>query len=124
MKALQQSDFALWGHVESINLGFKYKLMRSLYARKGYAVESYVEPYVESSVELRYTRRFEYVKVVLLSRYCTGLWASFRDDRVVMQLTVISVPTLPTFPSPLLLLPLALASSALSKVTLFLSYHK
>ena len=66
--------------VESMNLGFKSKLMRSLFARIRYAVESYVEPYVEFSVELRCKRRFEYVKVVPLSRYSTGLRALFRDD--------------------------------------------
>ena len=78
-----------------------------------YAFESYVECYVESSVELRCKRRFEYVKVVPLSRYSTGLRALFRDDQVVMQPTMI---TLPTFPS---LVPLSLALSALSKLSLF-----
>ena len=36
--------------VNSMNLGFKSKLMCSLFARIRYAVESYVESYVESSV--------------------------------------------------------------------------
>ena len=87
------------GRVESMNLGFKSKLMRSLFARIRYVVESYVESYVESSVELRCKRRFEYVKVVALSRYSTGLRALFRDDQVVMQPTMITPPSLPTFPS-------------------------
>ena len=64
-----------------MNLRLKSKLMRSLFARKWYAVESYVESYVESSEELRCKCRFEYVKVVLLSRYSTGLRALFRDDK-------------------------------------------
>ena len=68
--------------VESMNLGFKSKLMRSLFAQIRCAVESYVESCVESSVELRCKRRFEHVKVVPLSRYSTGLRALFRDDQV------------------------------------------
>ena len=72
-------------------------------------------------MELRCKRRFEYVKVVPLSRYSSGPRALFRDDQVMMQATMITLPvlpTLPTFPS-LLLLPLSLASSALSKQSLF-----
>ena len=91
-----------------MNLGFKYKLtMRSLFARiRYYAVESYVESYLESSVELRCKRRFEYVKVVPLSQYSTGLRALFRGDQVMMQPTMITLPSLPSFPS--LLLPFSL----------------
>ena len=48
---------------------------------------------LKSSVELRCKRRFEYVKVVPLSRYSTGLRALFRDDQVVMQPTMITLPT-------------------------------
>ena len=70
---------------------------------------------------LNVKRRFEYVIVVPLSRYSTGLRALFRDDRVVLQPTMITLPTLPTFFS--LLLPLCLPSSALSKLSLFLSYY-
>ena len=69
-------------------------------------------------MELRCKRRVEYVKVVPLSRYSTGLRAFFRDYQVVMQPTMITLPTLPTFPS-LLLLSLYLASSALSKLYFF-----
>ena len=65
--------------VESMNLGFKSKLMRSLFVRIRYAAESYVESYVESSVKLGCKRRFEYVKVVPLSRYSIGLRALFRN---------------------------------------------
>ena len=107
--------------VESMNLGFKSKLMRSLFARIKYAVESYVESYVESSMEPRCKRRFECVKVVPLSRYSTVLRALFRDDQVVTQPTMITLPTLPTlllFLLSLLLL-LSLASSALSKLSFF-----
>ena len=86
-----------------MNLGFKSKLMRSLFAQIRYAVESYVEScvesYVESSVEPRCRRRFEYVKVVPLSRYSTVLRALFRDDQVVMQPTMIAFPSFPAFPS-------------------------
>ena len=53
MMLLWLSDFALWGRVISLNLGFKSKLMHSLFARIRYAVESYVGSYVESSVEPR-----------------------------------------------------------------------
>ena len=80
-------------------------------------LESYVESYVESSVEPRCNRRFEYVEVVPLPRYSTGPRALFRDDQVVMQPTMITLPSLPTFPSSLLLL-LSLASSVLSKLSL------
>ena len=48
--------------------------------------------------------RFDYVKVVPISRCSTGLRVLFRDDQVVMQSTMITLPTLPTFSS--LLLPL------------------
>ena len=82
-----------------MNLGFKSKLMRSLFARIRYAVESYVESYVESSVEPKCKRRFEYVKVVPLSRYSTVLRALFRDDQVVMQPTMITLPFFPSFPA-------------------------
>ena len=82
-----------------MNLGFKSKLMRSLFAQIRYAVESYVESYVESSVEPRCKRRFEYVKAVPLSRYSTVLRALFRDDQVVMQPTMITLPSLPSFPA-------------------------
>ena len=99
MRLLWQSDFALWGRDESRNLAFKSKLMRSLFARLRYEVECYVYSYVESSVEPRCKRRFENVKVVLLSRYRTGLRALFRDDQVVMQPTMITLPTLPSFPA-------------------------
>ena len=104
-----------------MNLGFKSKLMRSLFARIRYAVESYVESYVESSVEPRCKRRFEYVKVVPLSRYSTVLRALFHDDQVVMQPTMITLPTLLLFLLSLLLLLLLLssASSALSKLSFF-----
>ena len=90
----------------------------SLFARILYAVEAYVESYVEYSVELRYKRRFDYVKVVPLSRYSTGLRTLFRDDQVVMQPTMT---TLPCLFSLLFLLPfpLSLASNALSKLFLF-----
>ena len=86
-----------------MNLAFKSKLMRSLFARIRYVVESHVKSYVESSVELRCKRRFNCVKVVPLSRYSTGLRALFRDDQVVMQPTMITLPSLPTFPSSSLL---------------------
>ena len=79
-------------------------------------MEFCVEFYAEYSVELRFKRVFEHVKVVPLSRYSTGLRALLRGDQVVMQPTIITLPTLPTFPS--LLLPLSLASSALSKLSL------
>ena len=103
-----------------MNLGFKSKLMRSLFARIRYAVESYVESYVESSVEPRCQRRFEYVTVVPLSRYSTVLRALFRDNQVMMQPTMITLPTLLLFLlSLLLLLLLSLASSALSKLSFF-----
>ena len=72
--------------VGSMNLGSKSKLMRSLFARTRYAVESYVE----SSVESRCKRRSEYVEVVPLFWYSTGLRALFRDDQVVMQPTMIT----------------------------------
>ena len=69
-------------------------------------------------MELSCKRRFEYVKVVPLSRYLTGLRALFRDDQVVMQPTMITIPSLPSLPAfPSLLL--SLASSALSKLSLF-----
>ena len=99
MRLHQQSDFALLGRVESMNLGFKSKLMRSLFARIRYAVESYVDSYVESSVEPKCKRRFEYVKVVPLSRCSTVLRALFRDDQVVMQPTMITLPSSPAFSS-------------------------
>ena len=51
-------------HVKIMNLRFKFELMRSLFARIRYALEYYVKSYVESSVEPRCKRRFEYVKVV------------------------------------------------------------
>ena len=98
--------------------------MRSLSARIRCAVESYVESYLESSVEPRWNRRFEYVKVAPLFRYSTVLWALFRDDQVVMQPTMITLPTL-----PILLLSL-LSSSSLFRLKrpfqtkLFFSYHK
>ena len=82
-----------------MNLGFKSMLTRSLLARIRYAVEYYVESYLESSVEPRCERRFEYFKVVLLSRYSTGLRALLRDDQVVMQPTMITLPTLPSLPA-------------------------
>ena len=112
--------------VESMNLGFKSKLMRSLFAQIRCAVESYVESCVESSVELRCKRRFEHVKVVPLSRYSDGLRALFRDDRVVMQ------PTMTIFLLSLLSLLFLLSflsSSSLFglklpfQTTPFLSYH-
>ena len=46
----------------------------------GYAVENFVESYVESSVELRFKHWLEYVKVVPLSRNFSGPRALFRDD--------------------------------------------
>ena len=98
MTPLYQADFALWGRVKSMNLGFKSKLMRSLFAQIRYAVVYYVEFYVESSVEPRCKRRFQYVKVVPLSRYYTVLRALLRDDQVVMQPTMITLPTLPNLP--------------------------
>ena len=79
-----------------MKLGFTSKLMRSPFARIRYAVESYAESYVESSVEPKCKRRFEYVKVVPLSRYSTGLQALFRDNQVVMQPTLITLPSLPS----------------------------
>ena len=81
-----------------------------------YAVESYVE----SSVERKCKGIFEYVKVVPLSRYSTGLRPLFRDDQVVMQPAMI---TLPTPPFLLFLLPLLLsvASSALPTRSPFFS---
>ena len=63
-----------------MNRGLKSKVMRSLLARIRYAVESYAESYVESSLEPRCKRRFDYAKVFPLSRYSTGLRALFRDD--------------------------------------------
>ena len=69
--------------------------MRSLFARIRYAVESYVEYLVEP----RCKRKFEYVKVVPLSRYSTGIWAWFRDDQVAMQPTMITLHSLSAFPS-------------------------
>ena len=78
-----------------MNLGFKSKLMRSLFARIRCAVESYVESYVESSMELRCKRRFEYVQVVPFSPYSTGLRALFRYYQVVMQPTMITLPSFP-----------------------------
>ena len=83
-----------------------------------YAVESYVEPYVQSSGKPRCKRRFEYVKVVPLSRYSTVQRALLRDDQVVMQPTMITFPSLPSFLLPLLIR-LSLASSALSKLSFF-----
>ena len=82
-----------------MNLGFKSKLMRSLFARIRYAVESHVECYVESSVELRCKRRLECVNDVPLSRYFTKPRALFRDDEVVMQPTMITLHYFPAFPS-------------------------
>ena len=73
--------------------------MRSLFARIRYAVGSYVESLVESSVEPRCKRRLKYVKVVPLSRYSTVLRTLFRDDQVVMPPTMITLPTLPSLPS-------------------------
>ena len=73
--------------------------MRSLFARIRYAVESYVESYFESSLEPRCKRTFEYVKLVPLSRYSTGLRALFRVDQVVMQPTMITLPLPRSFPS-------------------------
>ena len=71
-------------------------------------------------MELRCKRRFEYVKVVPLSRYSTRLWALFRDDQLVLQPTMITLPTLPTLPTSLFFFFfLSLASSALSKLFLF-----
>ena len=93
--------------------------MRSLFARIRYAVVSSVEYYVESSLEPRCKRRFEYVKVVPLSRYSTGLRALFRDDQVVMEPTTITLPFLPSFPSPSLF-----GLKRLFQTILFLSYHK
>ena len=49
-------------------------------------------------MDLRYKRRFEYVKVISLSRYSTGLRALFLGDQMVMQPTMTTFPTLPTFP--------------------------
>ena len=46
-------------------------------------------------MELRCKRRFEYVQVVHLSRYSTELRALFRDDQVVIQPTIITIPSLP-----------------------------
>ena len=66
--------------------------MRRLFARIRYAVESYVE----ASVKHRCKRRFEYGKVVPLSRYSTVPRALFCDDQVVMQPTMTTPPTLPT----------------------------
>ena len=89
--------------------------MRGLFARMRCAVESYVESYVESSVEPRCKRRFEYVKVVPLSRNSTGL----RHCSVMIKwwcnppwsLSLLSLLSL-----LLLLLLLLLPSSALSKL--------
>ena len=71
-----------------MNLGFKSKLTHSLLEQAIhhiiYAVEAYVEYYVISSAGLRCKRRFEYVRVVLLSRYSTGLRELFRDDQVAI----------------------------------------
>ena len=95
----------------------------SLFARIRHAVKYLIEFYVESSVELRCIGRFDYVMVVLRSRFSTGLRALFRDDQVVILPNVITLPPLP----PLLLLlprPLSLASSTLSKLSLFVSFYK
>ena len=102
-----------------MNLGFKSKLMRSSeFAQIRYVVETYVESYVKSSVELKCKRRFEYVEVVPLFRYSTGLRALFRDDHVMMHPAMVTFPSLPTLLF-LLPLPLSLASSALSKLSPF-----
>ena len=45
--------------------------------------------YVESSVEPKCKRILDYVKVVPLSRYYTGLLTLFRDNQVVMQPRVV-----------------------------------
>ena len=86
--------------------------------------------YVESSVEPRCKRRFECVKVVPLSRYSTGLRALFRDDQVVMQPTMITLPSLLSFPCSSSLLSFPCSSSSLFglkrpfQTIPFLSYHK
>ena len=58
-----------------------------------------------------------------MSRYSTGLRALFRDGEVMMQPTMIALPSLPAL-FFLLPLPLSLASSALSKLCLFIPFHK
>ena len=110
--------------LSGVNLGLKSNLVRGLFARTRYAVESYVESHVESSAEPRCKRRFEYVKVFTLSRYSAVLRALFLDDQVVMQPTMISLPTLLLF-----LLSLLPSSSLFGlkrpfKTMIFLSNHK
>ena len=58
----------------------------------------------------------EYVKVVPFSRCSNGPRALFRDDQVVMQPTMTTLPTLSSIIF-LLLIPISLASSALSKLS-------
>ena len=78
-------------------------------------------------MEIKRKRRLEYVKVAPFSRCSTGLQVLFRDDQVAIQPTMITLPyvfllspaSLLSFP-----LPLHLASSALSKISFFLSYRK
>ena len=54
---------------------------------------------MRSSVEHRCKRRIEFVKVVPSPRYSDGLRALFRDDQVVMQPTMITLPSLPFLPT-------------------------
>ena len=98
--------------------------MRSLFARIRHAFESYVESYVESSVEPRRKRGFEYVKVVPFVWYSTVLRALFRDDQVVMQATMITLPTLLLFSLSLLSSSSLFGLKRPFQTILFLSYHK
>ena len=113
-----------------MNLGFKSKLMRSRFKKpirtNMICSLTSVESYVESSLELRCKSIFEYVMVVSFSRLSTGPRALFRGDYVVMHTTMTTLPPIPYIASLLFLLPLPLSldSSALSELSLILSYHK
>ena len=83
-----------------MNLGFIPKLTSSLFQQfvrtNIKEAETYVECYDKSLVELRFARKFEYGKVPL-SWYSSGLRALFRHDDMVMQLIIITLPSIFSF---------------------------
>ena len=65
----------------------------------------------------------EYVEVVSLSRYSTGLRALFRHDQVVMHPTMITLPSLHYFAALFFSFPLFGLKRPFQTIP-FLSYHK
>ena len=87
--------------VESMNLGFKSKA-QSIRAVHSHEKDEQLKLTLNVTLNFRwnldanvYFEVFEYVKAVPLSRYSTGLRALFRDDQMVMQITMITLPSLP-----------------------------